>query len=150
MNLLISPDGDVLGQTPTKDNAYRHQIKLRTPVHVVTSVKELRTLPASRLSGLLADYQAKSIPDLWKKLKEAKGLPKWGKISVKEMMRLMYTRTPSLSLTEEELLYEVPGASWDSIATAISMLKNPTYSDGATMRIDNVGGNYILNQAKRK
>jgi hypothetical protein len=148
MNLLISKHGDILGQTPTKDNAYRHEILLRTPVQVVTSLKELRLLPADHLTGLIADYQARSIPDLWKRINAAKGLPKWGKVSVKELMRCMYTRDPNLSLTEEELLFTVPGASWDSIATAISMLKNPKYSDGQTMRIDKIDGEYKL--AKRK
>lgn len=142
MNLLISQEGDILGSTPTKDNAYRHQLMLRMPVKIVTTLKEFRALPDEVVVPLLKDYQAKNVTQLWKRIKEAKGLPKWGKISVKEMMRCMYTRDPELALDEDELREAVPGASWDSIATAISMLKNPVYSDGSTMRIERVEGKY--------
>lgn len=144
MNLLLSQEGDVLGTTPTKDNAQRHQIMRRMPLTVVTSLKEMRELPANITAILLSDYQASSLPDLWKKLRDAKGLPKWGKVSVKELMRCLYTRNPKLELDEDELLEAIPGASWDSIVTAISMLKNPKYSDGPTMLIHNFGNRYRL------
>ena len=142
MNLLISPDGDVLGTTPTLDNAKRHEIMLRQPIHVVGKLAHLRELPAGLTGNMLEDWKAKSMPDLWKKLREAKGLPHWGKVSVKEVLRCLYTRDRTLAMTEEELLDAVPGASWISIVTAISMLKNVKYSDGDTLIIEQVDGKY--------
>jgi len=142
MNLLLSPEGDVLGHTPTPDNAKRHAILLRMPIQIVTSLAELRDLPANVTGELIARYSAKSVPDLWKRLRTAKGLPKWGKVSVKEVLRCLYTRQPNLALTEDELLEAIPGASWISVVTAISMLKNPKYADGPLMNIEHKGGKY--------
>jgi len=142
MNLLLSHEGDVLGTTPTPDNAYRHEMLLRIPVFVITSLPELRQLPVELTGRLLANYNAKSVPDLWKRLRKTKGLPKWGKVSVKDILRCMYTRDPELALDEDELISTIPGASWVSIATAISMLKNPKYSDGPTMTIVQKEGKY--------
>ena len=79
---------------------------------------------------------------MWKKLRDAKGLPKWGKVSVKEVLRCLYTRNQKLALNEDELLEAVPGASWISIVTAISMLKNPKYADGPLLKIEQVRGKY--------
>lgn len=142
MNLLISPDGDVLGHTPTPDNAKRHEILLRQPVHIVSKLDHLRHLPAGLTGSMLEDWCATSIPDLWKKLRKSKGLPKWGKVSVKQVLRCLYTRDRTLALTEDELLEAIPGASWISIVTAISMLKNPKYADGPLMHIEHKGGKY--------
>lgn len=142
MNLLLSPEGDVLGHTPTPDNAKRHAILLRMPVQIVTSLAELRELDASVTARLLSDHSAKSIPDLWKRLRHAKGLPKWGKVSVKEVLRCLYSRDSKLALSEDELLEAIPGASWISIVTAISMLKNPKYADGPLLKIEHIDGKY--------
>jgi hypothetical protein len=142
MNLLLSPEGDVLGHTPTPDNARRHQLLLRTTVLIVTKRSDLEDLPAKTKEGLLENFNVRGYPALWKALREAKGLPKWGKVSVKEVLRCLYTRNPKLSMTEEELLEAVPGASWISIVTAISMLKNPKYADGPLLNIEHMKGRY--------
>lgn len=143
MNLLISPQGDVLGNTPTPDNAKRHQLMLRTPIEIITRRSDLPELPAKTREALFENFDVRSDAMLWKKLREKKGLPQWGKVSVKEVLRCLYTRNPNLSLSEEELLETIPGASWTSIVTAISMLKNPKYSEGKTMNIvRTASGNY--------
>lgn len=135
MNILLSPQGDILGHTPTPDNALRHQLMLRTPVLIVTKRADLKELPPKTREGLLDVFNVRSDAMLWKRLRDKKGLPKWGKVSVKEVLRCLYTRTPSLSLTEDELIEAIPGASKTSVVTAISMLKNPKYAEGPLMNI---------------
>jgi hypothetical protein len=142
MNLLLSPQGDILGHTPTPDNALRHQLMLRTPVEIVTRRSDLETLPPKTREGLFDAFGVRSDAMLWKRIKARKGLPKWGKVSVKDVMRCIYTRNPNLSLTEDELIEAIPGASWTSIVTAISMLKNPKYAEGETMNIVHKNGKY--------
>jgi hypothetical protein len=142
MNLLISPQGDLLGITPTPDNAKRHQLMLRTPVLIITKRSELEELPAKTTEALFENFNVRSFAMLWKQIKDKKGLPKWGKVSVKEVLRCLYTRDTKLALTEDELLEAVPGASWISIVTAISMLKNAKYADGPLLHIEQKGGKY--------
>lgn len=145
MNILLSPQGDILGHTPTPDNALRHQLMLRTPVLLVSRRADLKQLPPKTRDGLFDLFNVRSDAMLWKKIRSKKGLPKWGKVSVKEVLRCLYTRNPQLALTEEELLDAVPGSSWTSVVTAISMLKNPKYAEGPLMNIEHTkNGKYRL------
>ena len=74
-----------------------------------------------------------------KKLKNEK-FPYWGKVSVQRVLRTLFA--DDSAYTREELMEIVPGASWVSITTAMSMLKNKRYANGQTMVIEQVDGKY--------
>lgn len=140
MNLLISEDGIVLGQTLSKENAERHAMISRMPLFVVSNKDELKKLPKKALRALNADFGAKSMAALWAMLTK-KTFPYWGKVSVKKVVRHLYANG-KCELTRDELLDTVPGATWISITTAFSMLKNKKYAGGDVIVIDQIDGKY--------
>lgn len=140
MNLLISKDGVVLGQTLSAENARRHAMISRMPLFVVTNKSEFKTLPKGCHRALNEDHGATSLTGLWSMITN-NFVPYWGKVSVKKVIRYMYTNG-ECALTREELLDTVPGATWISITTAFSMLKNKEYADGNIIKIDQIDGKY--------
>jgi hypothetical protein len=100
MNLLISRQGEVLGQTLSAENAYRRAMIARTPMFAVTKKEELRVLPGATRTLLWDDYSAQSLDDLWDTLKAHK-FPYWGKVSVMLVLRHLYGDT-GCSLTQDE------------------------------------------------
>jgi hypothetical protein len=140
MFLLISKQGEVLGQTLSPENACRQAMIARTPMYAVTRQGELGTLPPETLRLLREDYNAASHAALWKKLKDMK-FPYWGKVSVKKVLRSLFDVDGKV-YTKDDLLKIVPGATWISITTAMSMLKNKEYADGKTLVITQVEGKY--------
>jgi hypothetical protein len=139
MNLLVSLEGEVLGQTLSPENAYRQAMIARTPMLAITSEGELEQLPKAALKDFLDDFSVATPNGLWKKLKSEK-FPYWGKVSVQRVLRTLFS--DDSAYTREELMEIVPGASWVSITTAMSMLKNKRYSNGRTMVIEQVDGKY--------
>ena len=140
MNLLISKQGEVLGQTLSPENAHRRAMIARTPMYAITRQGELGNLPPETLRLLREDYSASSHASLWKRLKDDK-FPYWGKVSVKKVLRSLFDDGESV-FSKEGLMDIVPGASWISITTAMSMLKNKEYADGKTLVITQVNGTY--------
>ena len=112
----------------------------RMPLFVVTAAKEFAGLPKECVRALNEDFGAKSFRALYAMITNG-AVPYWGKVSVKKVLRHMYTNG-ECALTRDELLDTVPGATWISITTAFSMLKNKEYADGAVMRIDQIDGKY--------
>lgn len=140
MNLLISEQGEVLGQTLSPENAFRQAMIARTPMFAVTRQGELGTLPPDTLVLLRGDYDASSFAKLWSTLKKQK-FPYWGKVSVQCVLRSLYNN--GSAYTRDELMETIPGATWISITTAMSMLKNKKYSKpGKPIVITQIDGKY--------
>jgi len=140
MNLLISEQGEVLGQTLSPENAHRQAMIARTSMFAVTRQGELGTLPPETLKLLRADYSAESFEVLWRRLGNAK-FPYWGKVSVQRVLRSIFIT--GSSFTKDELMETVPGATWISITTAMSMLKNKKYAKpGKPLVIAQIDGKY--------
>ena len=140
MNLLINRDGVVVGQTLSPENAHRHAMTSRMKLYVVTSKKDIANLPNLVVRALNEDYRAQSIATLWAILTK-RTFPQWGKVSVKDAIRSLYAND-KVELTRDQLIATIPGASWISITTAFSMLKNKKYADGDLMFIEQVNGKY--------
>ena len=141
MNLLISEQGEVLGQTLSPENAKRQAMIARTSMYAVTRKEELKLLPRETSKLLWEDYAAHSTADLWKTLRMYK-FPYWGKVSVMRVIRSIFN-DDTLAFSRDELLDIVPGATWISITTAISMLKNKKYAKpGKPLVIAQVDGKY--------
>lgn len=140
MNLLISEQGEVLGQTLSAANAYRQSMIARTSMYAVTNKEELKKLPKEARKYIWEDYAAHSVNDLWATLKMHK-FPYWGKVSVMRVLRSIFN-DDELAFSKEELLEIVPGATWISITTAMSMLKNKNYAGGKVIMIAQIDGKY--------
>ena len=141
MNLLISEQGEVLGQTLSPENAYRQAMIARTSIYAVTQKDELNGLPRETRLLLLEDYASKSNEALWTALKSSK-FPYWGKVSVMKVLRSIFDGD-DLAFSKDELLDVVPGATWISITTAMSMLKNKKYAKpGKPLVIAQIDGKY--------
>ena len=140
MNLLISKEGEVLGNTLSAENARRQAMIARTVMYAVTSKEELRSLPNNTRTPLWEDYAAHSLDDLWKTLRMFK-FPYWGKVSVQRVLRHIFSDHEA-EFTKDELMDIVPGATWISITTAMSMLKNKEYSNGKPLVIAQIDGKY--------
>lgn len=140
MNLLISRQGEVLGQTLSPENAHRRAMIARTPMYAVTREGELGTLPPQTLASLRGDYGNPSFATLWRMLGKQK-FPYWGKVSVQCVLRSLYSN--GKSYTRDELMETIPGATWISITTAMSMLKNKKYAKpGKPIVITQIDGKY--------
>jgi len=140
MNLLISEQGEVLGQTLSPENAVRQAMIARTKMFAVTTKEEMKALPKVTRRYLWDDYAAKSLDDLWEVLK-MQTFPYWGKVSVMKVLRSLFN-DDGASYTKEQLIETIPGATWISITTAMSMLKNKQYSGGKVMVIAQEDGVY--------
>lgn len=140
MNLLISEEGEVLGQTLSPENAHRQAMIARTSIYAVTTLDELKKLPKQTRKLLWDDYSAHSLADLWNSLKAQK-FPYWGKVSVQKVLRSIFD-DDTCGYTKDELLDAVPGATWISITTAMSMLKNKDYAKGKPLVIAQSDGMY--------
>lgn len=140
MNYLISQDGVVLGQTLSPENAKRHAMVSRMPLYVVTDQRDFSILPKPCIRALNEDHGAKSFRALWAMMSK-KTYPYWGKVSVKKVLRHMYSNG-DCEMTRDELLKAVPGATWISITTAFSMLKNREYADGELIVVEQIDGKY--------
>ena len=141
MNLLISEQGEVLGQTLSPENAHRQSMIARTSMYAVTKKEELRKLPNKTRTSLWEDYAAHSLDDLWKTLRMHK-FPYWGKVSVMKVLRFVFSDR-NAEFTKDELMEIVPGATWISITTAMSMLKNKKYAKpGKPVVITQIDGKY--------
>lgn len=140
MNLLISEQGEVLGQTLSPENAYRQSMIARTSMFAVTTKDELKSLPKETRRLLMDDYFARSYDDLWQTLSDQK-FPYWGKVSVMKVLRSIFD-DDSTEFSKDDLMEIVPGATWISITTAMSMLKNKEYAGGKTIVIAQNEGMY--------
>lgn len=141
MNLLISEQGEVLGQTLSPENAFRQSMIARTSIYAVTQKSELKALPKETRKLLWEDYAAHSLDDLWATLAMHK-FPYWGKVSVMKVLRSIFDDDDT-GFTKDELLDIVPGATWISITTAMSMLKNKRYATpGKPLVIAQIDGKY--------
>ena len=140
MNLLISEQGEVLGQTLSPENAVRRAMISRTAMFAVTTKAEMKALPKVTRRFLWDDYGASSLDDLWEQLNTHK-FPYWGKVSVMKVLRTVFNDDDA-SFTKDGLMDIVPGATWISITTAMSMLKNKDYSGGKVLVIAQVEGKY--------
>jgi len=141
MNLLISEQGEVLGQTLSPENAFRQSMIARTSIYAVTQKSELKALPKETRKLLWEDYAAHSLDDLWQTLRMHK-FPYWGKVSVMKVLRSIFDDDDT-GFTKDELLDIIPGATWISITTAMSMLKNKRYATpGKPLVIAQIDGKY--------
>jgi hypothetical protein len=146
LHLLISEDGQVLGQTSTHDNAVRQTMVAKGRMFAVSDAEDLAGLPQSAFLPIMDDYcyggDAWRVDDLsdaaikkcWRNLKK-QNFPYWGKVSVQKVIRNMYL-TNGAAYTKDELMEIIPGATWTSITTAFSMLKNKKYSQGELLIIE--------------
>lgn len=145
MYLLISGNGQVLGQTFSEDNARRHALVARDTMHVVLRQGDLESLPVNVRNGLLEEFGIDyddSVKKLWNTLKK-QNFPYWGKISVQRCVRHLFRdEDPHAAYTKSQLLEMIPGATWISITTALTMLKNKNYARGKTMQIKFIEGKY--------
>jgi hypothetical protein len=139
MNLLISEGGQVLGQTFSPDNAKRHVIVARDKMYTVLKQSDIDNLPLPVMNGLMEEFDVDtSSQKLWNAMKKrpSRAIPYWGKISVQRVIRHLYRdEAPDAAYTKNELLENIPGATWVSITTALTMLKNPKYARGGTIDI---------------
>lgn len=140
MNLLINKDGVIVGQTLSPENAHRHAMTSRMRLFVVTNRNDFKKLPVEVSRALNEDFRAKSIASLLAMLSK-QTFPQWGKVSVKDVVRKLYA-DGKCELTRDELISTIPGATWISITTAFSMLKNKKYADGDLMFIEQINGKY--------
>jgi hypothetical protein len=148
MYLLISSGGQVLGQTFSQINAERHAIVSRDPLTVIGRRGDIERLPLPIQNRLLEDYDADNVAKLWNILKKRTEstkdrFPYWGKVSVQRVLRHLFRDVDSdVAYSKQALLEMIPGASWISITTAFTMLKNKKYSRGKTMSIGFKKGKY--------
>lgn len=142
MFLLISANGQVLGQTFSADNAKRHAIVARDTMFIVLRESCLDNLPLEVQAGLFEEYGVDTVKKLWLRLKK-QNFPYWGKISVQRIVRHFFKEEDGdAAYTKQELLDTIPGATWISITTAITMLKRTKTSRGKTMDVRFVNSKY--------
>ena len=142
MNFLISGNGQVLGKTFSADNARRHVIVAKDDMHAVTSITELAELPLPVQHTLMDTHYMDDIRAVWGPMKK-ESYPYWGKVSVQRVVRSLFPEdNPTAAYSKDELLDAIPGATWISITTAFSMLKNKKYARGNIVNINQVKGKY--------
>lgn len=134
LHLLISENGQILGQTFSHDNAVRHTMIAKGQMFAASSSADLSRLPISALSNFIDEHETKDLKKIWSTLKK-QSFPVWGKVSVQKVIRNMYLANGA-AYTKDELIEMIPGATWISITTAFSMLKNKRYSKGKLLVIE--------------
>lgn len=134
MNLLITENGQIIGQTMDCENAKRHAIVSLDNVFAVCKQSDIDSLPAPAQLALYDQFNVSTPAGLWRALKK-KRFPYWGKVSVQAVIRRLFTDNDE-GFSREQLIDAVPGASWVSITTALSMLKNPRYAKGPVLKIE--------------
>ena len=139
MHLLITGSGQVLGQTYSEDNAKRHVMVSKDKMFIVSKLSELGLLPVKVVSEMMSDYDVDTQMKLWNTLNK-KSFPYWGKVSVEKVVRAVYAK--DAAYTKDELLLVIPGATWISITTAFSMLKNKKYVSNNILPIKKIEGKY--------
>lgn len=141
MNLLISGNGQVLGQTYSADNAVRHAMVAKDKMYAVTRPNDLSRIDKCVGEEMLMEHGVTSVMQLWNIFKK-QTFPYWGKVSVKKVVRTLYANGRT-ELTKDELMETIPGATWISITTAFSMLKNKKYAKpGKVLVIERKNGKY--------
>lgn len=111
-------------------------------MYAVTSCTDLDVLPSKVIENLCEEYRVTDISTrkLWNALSK-KNFPYWGKVSVQSVVRVLYVNG-NTELTKDELINTIPGATWISISTAFSMLKNKRYANGKVIVIERAAGKY--------